>query len=351
MSRFKQYIIEQSMTFDMALKIFGITSDQISDKIALKRKYRQLAMQHHPDKGGSEEITKDINNAYEILSKTAIKNIEAKTSAQSFRDRMEKEKKMAEQLKQSLMSDFHPEIYQRYFNELSGLNFKYEITKAKYGWPGFEIEFFTPDKKSVFTLSISADFRDVMRGGLSSGDEFSYTIHTVAYGFHLNKKQKMSKTDWGFTRDHSFLSQPEKIFPKKKMNDIFSGATSKRAFKKRDMETYLKSKLNAKISLNGGQIWAEIPLGEEYYLFIYRTTFQRMGTWGVNGIYQQKSKYTKSRVSQPKFVSFMEEEETAKILDKIQKEVMKVNGENKIKKTAQLLDLAYSAYKKSKGME
>ena len=46
----------------------------------------------------------------------------------------------------------------------------------------------------------------------------------------------------------------------------------------------------------------------------------------------------------------MEEEETAKILEKIQKDVMKVKGSAKIKKTEQLVKFAYEAYKKSKGI-
>ena len=34
----------------------------------IKQKYRQLAQQNHPDKGGDEELFKKIKNAYEVLS-------------------------------------------------------------------------------------------------------------------------------------------------------------------------------------------------------------------------------------------------------------------------------------------
>jgi curved DNA-binding protein CbpA len=339
--KFKEYLIERTMTFEKALKVFGMGADEIDNKIALKHQYRKLAMQHHPDKGGDVKMAQDINDAYALLAKASKKKADAEDSLSRFKMRQAKEKKMAEQIKQQLLSDFAPEVFQRYFNEHSGYDFKYEITKSNKQWPGFEVEFFTNDRKTIFSLKVSASITDVMQGGLTSGD-LSYTVYTEAHGFHNNKKQKMSKSDWGFTRDHSFLKDPKKLFPPKKMKDIFSGKTSNRAFSKRDMVTYLKTKLKADWD---GKEWMRIPLGDDYTLTIFRSTFMRMGNWGVNGIYLKHK-----RVHQPRYVSFMEEEETAKIFDKIQKEVMKVSGDAKIKKADTLIKQAYEAYRKSKGI-
>ena len=44
----------------------GLSSDATDEEI--KQKYRELAHEHHPDKGGDEEIFKRIKAAYEILS-------------------------------------------------------------------------------------------------------------------------------------------------------------------------------------------------------------------------------------------------------------------------------------------
>ncbi|GAA3929125.1 DnaJ domain-containing protein [Chitinophaga oryziterrae] len=33
----------------------------------VKARYRQLAMEHHPDKGGNEEVMKEINKEYEFI--------------------------------------------------------------------------------------------------------------------------------------------------------------------------------------------------------------------------------------------------------------------------------------------
>jgi hypothetical protein len=39
----------------------------------VKARYRQLAMEHHPDKGGSEEMMKEINSEYEFICAKILK--------------------------------------------------------------------------------------------------------------------------------------------------------------------------------------------------------------------------------------------------------------------------------------
>jgi curved DNA-binding protein CbpA len=57
-------LTKEESTACIALKLSGIV-----DEAALKKRYHELALEHHPDRGGQEEAFKNINNAYELLSK------------------------------------------------------------------------------------------------------------------------------------------------------------------------------------------------------------------------------------------------------------------------------------------
>lgn len=46
--------------------ILGVKKDATADEI--KRAYRKLAHEHHPDKGGNTDRFKEINEAYQVLS-------------------------------------------------------------------------------------------------------------------------------------------------------------------------------------------------------------------------------------------------------------------------------------------
>ena len=47
-------------------KILGVSKDATQEDI--KKAYRRLAHKHHPDKGGSGDMFKEVSEAYQILS-------------------------------------------------------------------------------------------------------------------------------------------------------------------------------------------------------------------------------------------------------------------------------------------
>ena len=46
-----------------------INVPECSDKLTIKASYRKLALQHHPDRGGSTVLMQRINEAYDVLMK------------------------------------------------------------------------------------------------------------------------------------------------------------------------------------------------------------------------------------------------------------------------------------------
>jgi DnaJ-class molecular chaperone len=62
-------------------KILGVEKSASSDDI--KKAFRKLAGQHHPDRGGDAEKFKELNEAYQVLSNDQ-KRAEYDTYGQTF---------------------------------------------------------------------------------------------------------------------------------------------------------------------------------------------------------------------------------------------------------------------------
>lgn len=311
--RFKQFLLEETMSVNRALEIFGLESKDAADKGLLKRTFSRLAKANHPDHGGDVEQMKLINLAYEVLKKAKVKfgSVDWESIDKKYRY-------LGSAIKTALIAGFKPEVFTRYFEKIKGEAFNSEILQT---WPGqnersphiagFKAEFFTDDRNTIFELDVIANLIDIAKNNSLGFEDLNFSLSIIAYGFYKNKKQKLSKSDWKFTNDHSFFSKPEKIFPKHKLEKIFSGATSQRAFKKRDMYTFLTKKLKAKT--NGDYVY--IPLKDDYWFVIYRTVFMRQPFWHPNGIYFKRIR----RVEGCPVVSLPETEETAKFFETIQK--------------------------------
>ena len=62
------------MTFAQALVVLGLTPADLQDlALSARRRYRRLALLHHPDRGGDAEQFKRVALAYEVVKRAAVK--------------------------------------------------------------------------------------------------------------------------------------------------------------------------------------------------------------------------------------------------------------------------------------
>ena len=340
--KFKKWLItEINMTVDQALGALGLSSSDLGDMMKIKKAFKELSKKHHPDHGGTKERQQQLNAAWETLKRLGNK----KVVRREVHD--EKMKQTGFSMRQMMLHAFKPNMFVMYINKFTNEKIHFSIknirpdekAKWKQHYAGFTVEFYNKDRSLVLEMSINADiFKAYSEKNLGFGT-IQFPLSIVATGFYKNKKQKFSRSDWKFTSDHAFFSQPEKIFPQKKMQAIFSGKTSARKFQRRDMVAFLTKKLKATFD---GE-FSSIPLFDEYSLYIFRSTFMRQAVWMVNGIYRKWS-----RVDQGVTVTMPENEDTAFFLEKIQKEVrrMKPQGDDKVAKAVNVLLQKYKDSRK-----
>lgn len=313
------------MTQQEALKVMGLSAGYTADD--LKKKYRELSMQNHPDKGGDVEIMKQINAANDVL-KTG--GTGGGTGKVDWKEINRKYDEAAERVRSLIIDRFKAEVFTKYFNTLSGKEFDVKVTddshapdkKYKSGmtFTYYRVEFKSKDKETAFYVDFSVDLFVIVHGGngLSTGEVPGDIPMTVgAYGFHDNKKQKVSSRDYRWNVSQKVFSDPSLVFPEAKLKKIFAGSTKNRIFKKRDMELSLKTKLGATIT----SPYASIPLAPPFSLGMYRSTMMKTGSWGINGIYEGSK-----RVSVLQYVSIPESEEGLKMIEHMVKAAKKVKG-------------------------
>jgi len=129
-------------------KVLGVSEDANKDQ--LKKAYRKLAAQHHPDKGGDEDKFKEANEAYSILSD----------------DQKRQQYHEMKNGPQSNMGDMGG--FGDIFNAFSGFGFDpfSELFGQRTQSGRQEAEKHTADKDIVFNLKISLD--NIKKGSIKN---------------------------------------------------------------------------------------------------------------------------------------------------------------------------------------
>ena len=67
-----------SINFDEYYATLGLNKDEVTSSSQLNRAYRKMALKYHPDKGGSVDEFKKIQEAFEVLMSKLEEEEEAK---------------------------------------------------------------------------------------------------------------------------------------------------------------------------------------------------------------------------------------------------------------------------------
>ncbi|MFW6173584.1 MAG: hypothetical protein ACOC5T_07560 [Elusimicrobiota bacterium] len=226
-----------------------------------------------------------------------------------------------------------------YLKSVTGKEFDYNLEWQKISpqkaTTGGKCTFETPDLEA----SIPFNFFVMVPAQEVNKDELEVYVET--YVFHKNKKHKLTKSTH-VTKKVTALSNPQKLFPKTKLNKIFGGQ-KKGKFTKKDMLTFLETKLKAEIRGPANDIQARIPIGDGHYLIMYRMVVMKEPSWGINGVFGEKGK----RISSLPTALMMENEDTAEFIESIVELASKARDvEDKIKR----LEYYIKDYKQRKGM-
>ncbi len=311
------------MSVNDALTLFDMSASDLGDVNLIKKKYRELSIKHHPDKGGDLETMKKVNDAKITLDKA-----KAGSSSGKFDwDAMNKKyQELGKRIKEKLMKDFKSENYTKYFEKIYDEKFDYEQTKEfpkdkdrSPHYAGFQFDFFNKDRSIVFEIYVSANLVESQQTNVLGGGQgnISFPLLVHGYGFYNNRKLKISQRDWKSTSDHDVLTKPELVFPEKKLQQ-FKTKSKDIVFKKKDMITYLTKKLKGSWD---GQ-WVKIPLKDDLKLYLARNVFMRQAGWSPQVFKKWKG------VPGGVYVTFPETLETAQYFEGLVKGALKKKSEN-----------------------
>lgn len=257
MKSFKQFIAEMSYTD--ATSLFGLGKSFTAAE--LKSVYKKMALANHPDRGGSEEMMKKVNDAYETLKKRISANGGTSTgdAVNVFRDINEWIKRMRPAVINSMMTTFNADVWLEHFNKYAPTPLKYELRPVvtrggMSNYASFDAEFFDDERNTSLSIHVMANLVSMYNSESKLGSsDLSYPIMIRMEGYHAGKKQRFKQSEFESSSDHKVLRDPNILFPAAKLKKMFAtGTTSgkQRAIKKADVLSHWKNKV-------GGDVWQD----------------------------------------------------------------------------------------------
>ena len=155
------YLIEMSAS--EAEQILGLSGKYSASEV--KSSYRKMSLKHHPDKGGSTEMMKKVNAAYEMLKKgsSSRNSRPSRSSSESMGEKTEQVEKHLDKVMRSASK----EIIRR-MKKFTGLSFKVK---------SFKIE------RSLKPLKVLAEMKLIAKNNDGGYDNIFFDMKTVIPDF------------------------------------------------------------------------------------------------------------------------------------------------------------------------
>ena len=156
--RIDDFLIEMSAS--EAEQILGLSGRYSAAEV--KSSYRKMSLKHHPDKGGSTEMMKKVNAAYEMLKKGSSSSRNSRPSRSSSESRGDIIDNVEKQL-DKVMKSASKEIIRR-MKKFTGLSFKVK---------SFDIE------RSLKPLKVLAKMKLIAKNNDGGYDNIFFDMKTV----------------------------------------------------------------------------------------------------------------------------------------------------------------------------
>ena len=336
------------MSLEDARKILGMDSSTSLDKA-----YKKAAMKHHPDRGGSDEMMKKVNQAYSLLKASGggktysqMSDDERKAAWQARKEEEEKKKEENKKRMETMLTDFSDRFMQAVpaYNDHFKEFFTLEQPEIKTGVvPYWSYNFYGkllikwPTKDASTYISLIIEIRPEQSKGLGfSGSESEYDVDFRTILYHNRKDHKLSNRRWSWNKTSKSTLDPEQVFPKAKLKKIVA-KTGTGKMTRKDFQLAISVELK-KYNPNykfRDMIVFDFDRPDGFVISLSRNVFNRVPYWLVNvkHINAAKNLITYSREAVEKFgTSHWTMPETSKALDTLKDFLNKFIKNEKIDK-------------------
>ena len=147
------------MSASEAEQILGLSGRYSASEV--KSSYRKMSLKHHPDKGGSTEMMKKVNAAYEMLKKgsSSRNSRPSRSSSESMGEKTEQVEKQLDKV----MKSASKEIIRR-MKKFTGLSFKVKSFKME---------------RSLKPLKVLAEMKLIAKNNDGGYDNIFFDMKTV----------------------------------------------------------------------------------------------------------------------------------------------------------------------------